>query len=391
MLVARLDSAGDVLLAGPAVRAVAATASKVSVLTSPAGAPAAELLPGVDEVIRYAAPWVVLEPDPVQPAAIEDLVRRLALGRFDGALILTSYHQSPLPLALLLRMAGVGWVGAASEDYPGSLLDLRLAPDGDSTGDLPEAERNLRLTTAAGFAPVSCGSGGGQSGGGQSGGGQSGGGQSGGGQSGGGQSGGGSQLAIRRPLPTATSELTGAGRYLVFHPGAAVSARRPSAERSRTLVAGLVAAGHRVIVTGAPAETTLTGYVAGNGAVDLGGRLNLAELAAVLDGADVVVAPNTGPAHLAAAVGTPVVSLFAPVVPATRWAPSGVPSVVLGDQQAGCRGTRARNCPVPGHPCLDTISVTTVVRAVAELIAIDRPTGNTEESGSRPREEEGVR
>ena len=72
----------------------------------------------------------------------------------------------------------------------------------------------------------------------------------------------------------------------------------------------------------------------------------------MLDGADVVVAPNTGPAHLAAAVGTPVVSLFAPVVPAEAWAPHGVPVVLLGDQDAACRDTRARECPLPGHPCL---------------------------------------
>ena len=48
---------------------------------------------------------------------------------------------------------------------------------------------------------------------------------------------------------------------------------------------------------------------------------SLAELAGVLERAACVVVGNTGPAHLAAAVGTPVVSLFAPVVPAERWAP----------------------------------------------------------------------
>ena len=72
----------------------------------------------------------------------------------------------------------------------------------------------------------------------------------------------------------------------------------------------------------------------------------------MLAGARAVVAVNTGPAHLAAAVGTPVVSLFAPVVAASAWAPYGVPVVVLGDQYAACVGTRARTCPVPGHPCL---------------------------------------
>jgi ADP-heptose:LPS heptosyltransferase len=93
----------------------------------------------------------------------------------------------------------------------------------------------------------------------------------------------------------------------------------------------------------------------------------MAELAAILARADVVVAPNTGPAHLAAAVGTPVVSLFAPVVRAEQWAPYGIPRIVLGDQQAQCRDSRMRTCSIPGHPCLTSITPSAVVAAVAEL------------------------
>ena len=74
----------------------------------------------------------------------------------------------------------------------------------------------------------------------------------------------------------------------------------------------------------------------------------------------------TGTAHLAAAVGTPIVSLFAPVVPLSQWAPYGVPVTVLGDQSAACRGTRARRCPVPGHPCLDGITDSALLDAVQE-------------------------
>ena len=129
----------------------------------------------------------------------------------------------------------------------------------------------------------------------------------------------------------------------------------------------LVDAGHRVVVTGSPGEAALTGPVAAGLALDLTGAVDLAGLAAVLEGAEVVVAPNTGPAHLAAAVGTPGVSLFAPVVPPERWAPYGVPVVLLGDQDAPCRLTRARHCPVPGHPCLDGVSPDAVVAAVATL------------------------
>lgn len=84
----------------------------------------------------------------------------------------------------------------------------------------------------------------------------------------------------------------------------------------------------------------------------------------MIAGAQALVAPNTGPAHLAAAVGTPVVSMFAPVVPAHQWLPYRTPVVVLGDQEAPCRLTRARTCPVPGHPCLDGIAAGDVVAAV---------------------------
>jgi ADP-heptose:LPS heptosyltransferase len=159
----------------------------------------------------------------------------------------------------------------------------------------------------------------------------------------------------------------------VLHPGAAVPARRPSATLSRAIVAALGTAGWGVVVTGAPAERALTADVSADAAVDAGGRVDLGGLAAVLAGAEAVVAPNTGPAHLAAAVGTPVVSLFAPVVPAARWAPYGVPVITLGDQQAGCRDTRARVCPVPGHPCLNTITPESVVAAVQTLAGANAP------------------
>jgi heptosyltransferase III len=85
-----------------------------------------------------------------------------------------------------------------------------------------------------------------------------------------------------------------------------------------------------------------------------------------------VVVGNTGPAHLAAAVGTPVVSLFAPVVPLQRWRPWGVPSVVLGDQLAACALSRARSCPVPRHPCTD-VPAEAVVEAVRTLAGTPSP------------------
>ncbi len=336
VLVARQDNLGDVLLAGPCVRAVAAGASHVTLLTGPHGRAAGELLPGVDDLITWTAPWIDPEPPPVTAADTAGFVDLVRSRSFDRALVLTSFHQSPLPLALLLRQAGVPWVGAISEDYPGSLLDLRHRVDGDP----PEAVRMLSLAEAAGYAlpPDDHGA-----------------------------------PALRRPLP-GVAHLTGGGPYVVVHPGASVPARQPSPAAGHRIVRALVAEGYRVLVTGAPSERHLTEAVAGTSSVNLGGRTSLPELAAVLSGAQVVVAPNTGPAHLAAAAGTPVVSLFAPVVPAARWAPYGVPVVLLGDQHAPCRASRARVCPIPGHPCLDAIDPADVCRAVAELGAVTAPT-----------------
>lgn len=329
VLIARMDSVGDVLLAGPCVRAVAAHADSVVLLAGPRGKAGAELLPGVDEIIEWCAPWIDPEPPEATSDTVEHLIKQVADVRPDAALILTSFHQSPLPLALILRMAGVGWIGGISDDDPGSLLDLRYR----ISGDPPEPERALALAEAAGF-PLPADDDG--------------------------------RLAVRRPVARPPL-VVGKPGYVVVHPGASVPARRPSTARSAAIVRELVSHGHRVVVTGAPEDRELTSWVAGEIAVDLGGVTSLGELTTVLASASVVVAPNTGPAHLAAAVGTPVVSLFAPVVPARRWAPYGVPSIVLGDQHAPCRDTRARICPVDGHPCLESISPRQVVSAVAEL------------------------
>ncbi|MFS0706470.1 glycosyltransferase family 9 protein, partial [Cellulomonas sp. 179-A 9B4 NHS] len=146
VLAVRLDSDGDVLLTGPAVRALAATADAVDVLASPAGAQAARLLPDVDDVLVFDPPWSGYAPPAVDPAAVQELVATLAGRRYDRAVVFTSFHQSPLPAALVLRLAGVPFVAGTSVDYPGSLLDVRHhRPDG-----LHEVEAALDLAVAAG-------------------------------------------------------------------------------------------------------------------------------------------------------------------------------------------------------------------------------------------------
>jgi ADP-heptose:LPS heptosyltransferase len=330
VLAVRFDNDGDVLLAGPAVRALAAGAERVTLLCGPRGRAAAELLPGVDELLVWRAPWIDPEPAPVDPADVEAAVARIAALAADRAIVFGSFHQSPLPTALLLRLAGVPWVAATSADYPGSLLDLR-----HRIGDgVHEVERSLDLAAAAGF-PLPPGDDG--------------------------------RLAVLRRAGAAPA--FDGGDYVVVHPGASVRARAWAPERHAALVEGLAAAGHRVAVTGAPAERELTALVAGAAGLDLGGTTDLAELAEVVAGARAIVVGNTGPAHLAAAVGTPVVSLFAPTVPPVRWRPWRVPHELLF-ADVPCAGCRARECPVPGHPCVEAVAVGDVLAAVERLAPV---------------------
>jgi len=330
VLVVRSDSAGDVLVTGPGIRAVAAGADRVVLLCGPRGRAAAELLPGIDDIIEWPLPWIDGNPPPVDPDDIHRLTHRLHRTHADEAVIFTSYHQSPLPLALLLRLAGITRIAAISDDYPGSLLDIRHhVPPGT-----PEPERALSLAAAAGYTLTPDDQ---------------------------------PRLRLRDdrlpPVPAAAGE----PGYVVLHPGSSVETRACPPELATRIVRVLSAAGYRVVVTGGPDERELTDRVAAAGGVDLGGRTGLGELAAVIARAGALVVGNTGPAHLAAALGVPVVSLFAPTVPFGQWGPYRVPTVRLGDAGAPCRDTRAVRCPVPGHPCLSAVEPGRVLEALRLL------------------------
>jgi ADP-heptose:LPS heptosyltransferase len=330
--VARLDSSGDVLLTGPAIRAVASGVAKVTMLCGPRGRAAAELLPDVDDLIVHLAGWIDHDPDPISTRSTMELIGRVAGMEIDQAVIFTSLHQSPLPLALLLRMAGVKRISGTSIEYPGSLLDVRHIP----APNRHEVEHQLDLARAAGFALPD-----------------------------------GDNGALRtRRLPVRPEALGDFEHYVVVHPGASAPARTWSPTLHRRLVRLLVKSGRRVVVTGSESELNLTARVAGPispNVLNLGGRLTFGELGEVLAGADVVVVGNTGPAHLASGMGTPIVSLFAPTVPASRWRPWMTDHALLGDQRAACAGSRVRVCQVPGHPCLNSIAPEDVVREIEQL------------------------
>jgi ADP-heptose:LPS heptosyltransferase len=321
-----------VLLTGPAVRAVAATGVAVLFLCGPRGRRAAELLPGVAETLTWHAPWIEPEPLAVLRSDADALVAAVAARGVREALILGSSHQSPLPLALLLRWAGVERIAAVSHEHAGSLLDVRIKGDPDQH----EVERNLAVAVALGYPRPADDS-----------------------------------LAVDLGAVDAARPRPRWGD-IVVHPGASVPARTLSAARWRAVVDLLVDQGRRVSVTGSEEEPRLTASVVGMhpGVNDLGGRTDLRQLARVFAGARAVVTGNTGPLHLAAATGTPVVAVFPPTVALERWRPWRVPHVVLGDQQVACAGCRSRVCPLPRQLCLDEATPAAVAAALDRLASL---------------------
>jgi len=92
-----------------------------------------------------------------------------------------------------------------------------------------------------------------------------------------------------------------------------------------------------VVLTGAPNDKSLTSAIAASShATDLAGKTNLKQLAALFQRATAVVAPDTGPAHIASAMGTPVIGLYA-VAPPELSAPYGSKALVVNKYPEACR------------------------------------------------------
>lgn len=337
VLLARQDNNGDVLLTGPAVRAVAAQAQSVTFLAGPRGRAAARLLPGIDEVFTQHASWIDAEPQPIEAAKIDAFVAAIRSRRFDEAVIFTSFHQSPLPLALLFRMAEIPVVAAICEDYPGSLLDIRHLV----TDDIHEVERNLSLVAQLGYTLPQNDD---------------------------------RRLQLNRVEFDREWPWTNSS-YVVVHPGATVPARAWSPEKNAALVRALSTSGQSVVVTGGNEEFSLARYVAGQApnVYNACGLTTFAQFAAIIAHAQAVICGNTAAAHVAAAVQTPVVSLFAPTIPAVRFRPWMVPHVLLGVQDIPCRGCRARECAFEGQPCLNRVSVGDVLGSLQHLTGTGFP------------------
>jgi ADP-heptose:LPS heptosyltransferase len=346
ILAIRLDNLGDVLVTTPALHAIKTSLPSIelSLLTSPVGAQVARLNPDIDEVIVYEAPWM----DPWQrlPQSSkreQQMIAMIKERQFDGAIIFTSYHQSSLPAAYLCYLADIPLRLAASIDGPGSLLTTRHK---HPERMMHEVERGLDLVSTIGLWTNAL------------------------------------DLVLKVPIMSRESiyeflsvqNVDPFRPLLVIHPGCSMPARTyPFEMYAQVLDLVIERLGATVVVTGTQDEQTLVerllDKVQGHNRraiLACAGTLAFPDFCALTEAADLMITNNTGPMHIAAAVKTSVVALFALTNPPQQWGPWHVPHRQLY-HDVSCRICYNRICPY-NHECLRLVTPELVADASEELL-----------------------
>jgi lipopolysaccharide heptosyltransferase II len=346
ILCVRTDNLGDVLMTTPALQALRNTCPDrhLTLLTSPAGAAVAPFLADVDEVIRYDAPWAGARPPRSHPADLA-MRQRLEEGRFDAAVIFTVYSQNPMPAATMCYLAGIHRRLARCRENPYALLSDWVRETEPEHGVQHEVRRQLSLVQAIGADAVD------------------------------------TRMRMQlRSIDRKTLDSILARRgidsdspYAVMHPGASAESRRyPVGQFAQTAARLVRATGMNVLVTGSKSEAALAQTLidAAGPSVrpfmhDLTDAFELGAFAALIERATVVISNNSGPVHIASALGAPVVDLYALTNP--QHGPWQTPHRVLFND-VECRWCYRSVCPELHHACLRGISPANVADAALALI-----------------------
>ena len=344
VLCVRLDTLGDVLMTTPAIRALKESlpGSEITLLTSPRGAEAARFIPEIDAVEVYEAPW--MKASPAQPNSQYDLAMLDRLrGRFDAAVIFTVFSQNPLPAAMACYLADIPLRLAHCRENPYHLLTHWVKEFEPEQMVRHEARRQLDLVASIGCYTQD------------------------------------ERLSFKVPeadRACAAEKLRQAGidlsrPWIVVHPGVTAPSRQYApegyAEAARRLVQEDAM---QIVFTGSEPERGLVQQIQDwmqAPSVSLAGELTLGELGGVLEQAPLLLANNTGPVHIAAALGTPVVDLYALTNP--QHTPWRVANRVL-NHDVPCKYCYQSVCPLGHHNCLRLVSPDEVVGAVRELLAV---------------------
>lgn len=305
ILCIRLDAMGDVLMTTPAIRALKESAKgrKITLLTSTVGQKVTPYIPEIDEVIEYDVPWEKNDGQ-FQTNEFFSLIKILKERQFDAAVIFTSFSQDSFPAAIITYLAEIRCRLAYSTQNPFRLLTHYLPNTEPFTPLMHEVERQLHLAASIGATTKNTNL----------------------------------SFAINQQINHETNRILqienidSAKPFIVLHPGVYGAAKRQFAQEIFAQAAKqLVKELHfPIVITGSKSEEMLVNDIQqqiGSGSFSLAGKLTVGQLGALMKLSKLVITNNTGPMHIAAAVQTPIVALYARTNP--QHTPWQVTNVVL--------------------------------------------------------------
>ncbi len=340
ILIVRTDRIGDVVLTTPAIEAVrsAFPAARISILVTPETRQIVDGNPSLNEVLIDDKKGVH------KGLGFFSLIAILRRKKFDLAIIFHTKKRANLLCFLAGIPARIGY----KNDKFGFLLTQPIA-DTRSQGSKHEAQYCLDLLESIGVHADNLKS----------------------------------NLKLSIPVKEESQKwaatflrennIKESDRFVVIHPGASCVSKRWPAENFSKVVKKLAQSGNKVFLIGGEETKNISAQIlknAPNAASDLSGSLSLSQLAALLAKSQLLISNDSGPVHMAAAVGAPVISIFgrnqAGLSPA-RWKPLGARDIVL-HKEVGCNICLAHNCVV-GFECLKAITPEEVLEAVEKILA----------------------
>jgi lipopolysaccharide heptosyltransferase II len=287
ILVVRADNMGDLVMSSPAIRALKESfQANITVLTSSMASGIARHLTAIDDVIIYDLPWVKAETT-ITSESFFDIIAQIKARQFDAAVIFSVYSQNPLPAAMLTYLAGIPLRLAYCRENPYKLLSDWIPDTEPYTEIKHQVKRDLDLVARVGAVTTD------------------------------------DSLTLSVPghyWDSATAKLQSAGvnlhePWIILHPGVSELKRQYPAEHWIAIAKATINdLGYQVLFTGGPAEKALTDLLqaaTGQHSFSVAGLLNLQEFIQLIKHSPAVVSVNTGTVHLAAAVDTPIVVLYA--------------------------------------------------------------------------------
>lgn len=346
VLVIRCDHIGDAVMATSVLRPLreALRPATIDVLAGPWAAPLFERDPAVDEVLTYATPWwsaargARLADRLRQWGALPSIIRRIRAGRYDVGIDLRGDLRQ---ITFFLALGGIP-IRVSSDRTGGRRLLTHVRPYAPAAH---EVERDFTLLECLGITGTP---------------------------------------RPELPAPDEPDELSAAlraalfrtaghRRYAVFALQASEPNRAWPASHAATLASRLYRElGVTSVIVGGADDVAFgrqIGFLArpATPVLDLTGKTSLSETLAIMRGASVTVAVDSGPMHLAAAAGSPVVALFGPGDPRACRPWSSTARVLTTGAPCGCAGGQCDAVTGPGR-CMRDLSPSTVLDAVRDLL-----------------------